>query len=539
MGLDNNLLLTGSTHLSDGDNGFIYRLRQIPWHLLLPLAAAFIGFVFLQCSVPIIDYELNADSMYIFMITKDIIFDDGRVADWFISVHLFIYPDILLAIPIILMHKLGLPIFVGCIATYGFLLTFLIAYAWQTITCETLTRSLVVGTVLIGILFFGDYLIYWLVSQQNQTPEMTTALKHTYAVGHVLGPALHSGAFLLAFALFFPLHSALTRSNVRAVMLGWLSINVVLVTLSDLIFIAWGIIPLSIVALSQVSRNTLGRWGVAIAVLWISGFFGYLISWLFSSEFAYLANASRPLGEAVLGLAKFAMLASSMTQPSITFFLATNVLLWCTGVYFFFKELTSSVSSIGRGLTIFAGAMSAASVLAPVASGFFTGEQVRYFIPYLIVGPLFCAFIIFLALHQLITSGRWSACLGGLAFTAFIGGCFALAFLPGATASQLYECLKTRGLSSGRADFWDAAPVVVASGWRVSIAHLAPGTLDIFPWLTKKQWLQQSPNPSDQSFLILGRDTAQRAIVQYGAPEVTFSCAGRDILVYRHPSWGR
>jgi hypothetical protein len=308
------------------------------------------------------------------------------------------------------------------------------------------------------------------------------------------------------------------------------------VTLSDLMFLAWGVVPLSIVVLSGTTRNPPGRSGLLIAVLWASGILGYLVSWLVSAESTYLAAVRRPLFEAANGLVDFALLAGSMTQPSITFFLGTNILLWCAGVYSLLRELTSPVSSVGRCLTIFAGSMSAACILAPAAAGLFTGEQVRYLIPYLVLGPSFCAFFIFLAAWRLLSSARWSACLTAGALMIFAGGSVAWETLPGPTAWRLYQCLRIEGLRSGRASFWDAAPVVVASGWRVKVAPLAPGTLNIFPWLTKRQWLQQTPDVN-QTFLILDPDMAQQALARYGPADSAFSCAGRRVLVYKHRSW--
>ena len=227
----------------------VSRVLDGPRSLIVPILVTLFGFIALQSSVPLIDYQLNADSMYVFMIVKDILFDGGALRDWFTSVHLFLYPDMILAIPILLMQKLGLSVFVGCIAAYGLLLISLMAFAWRKITKEALPWSLWAGSVLFGFIFCGDYLLYKLTSQQAQTPDLVTALKHTYAVGHVLGPALHSGAFILTFLLFFALEDAMNSAVQRsfigsAVLLAWISCNAFLVTLSDLMFVPWGIIPL-------------------------------------------------------------------------------------------------------------------------------------------------------------------------------------------------------------------------------------------------------------------------------------------------------
>ncbi len=521
------------------------QMFQRPWAFIILAALAFLGFTALQSSVPILDYQLNADSMYLFMITKDIVFDGGRLADWFTSAHLYIYPDVPLVIAILLAQKLGIPVFGCCIAIYGLLLVALIASAWRKTAAAPLGQSLLVGSVLLGMVFSADYQLYRLEPQQAHTPDTSKALDHIYAVGHILGPALHSGSFIIASAMFFPLYRTLTSMRLsfgRVVLLmGWLSCNVVLVTLSDLMFVAWGVIPLSIVVLSGITRNPPRRSLLLIALLWVSAALGYLLSWLIGDEVrsAYFANSRSSLVQAVQGLINIAKLAGSMTQPVITLFLSVNILLWCAAAYCLVRELTSSVSSVGRCVTVFAGSLSAASVLAPVAAGLFTGDQVRYFVPYVVLGPLFCAFLVMLGASRVLSSASWSACLTVGALAIFAGGGIAWSTLPGPTALRLYQCLQIEGLQFGRSGFWDAAPVVVASGWRVKLTPLAPDTLNLFPWLTKRQWLQQSSDvdPSDQNFLILNVDGARQALAQYGPADRAISCAGRRILVYKHPAW--
>jgi hypothetical protein len=502
--------------------------------------AAFIGFVALQYSTPIIDYQLNADSMYVLMITKDIVFDGGHLADWFTSVHLLIYPDTLLAISIILLYQLGVPVFLGCLAIYGFLLISLTAYAWQRVSGEGIAVSALAGSVLFGLMFLGDNLLYQQLLQQTPSPDLTMALKHTRPVGHILGPALHSGAFILAFALFFPLHYVLTEmkalSSRNALLTGCIFANIILVTLSDLMFVGWGIVPLSMVVASRAGQNSARKTALLLAFLLTCAVLGYLGSSLFSTEQQYLAIAGRPLSEALQGVVNYMLLAASMRQPIITFFFYTNVILWCVGGYFFVRELTSPVSNLGRCLAIFAASMSAASILAPAVAGMFTGEPIRYLIPYLVLGPSFCAFVALLGARRLLSPAPWSACLAAAALTIFVAGSIAWVTLPGPTAHRLYACLKSVGLTSGRADFWDAAPVAIASGWRVKVAPLAPGTLNLFEWLTKRQWLQQDTAESDQIFLILDPHLAEQALIRYGPADTTLPCAGRRILVYKPAS---
>lgn len=518
---------------------------QSPRGSIILAVLAFLGFVALQSSVPFLDYQLNADSIYLLMITKDIVFDAGHLADWSTSAHLYLYPDVPLVVTILLAHKLGISVFSGCIAIYGLLLAGLVAFAWKKTTAAPFFQSILVGSILLGAVFGGDYLLYKWGPQQSHAPGTSVALDHISALGHILGPALHGGSFIIASAMFFPLYGVLTsmRLSVARVtlLMGWLSCNVVLVTLSDLIFVAWGLIPLSIVVFSGITRNPPRTSLLLISLLWTSAALGYLLSWLIGDEFrsAYFAGSRHSLAQAIQGLLDIARLAGSMTQPVITLFLSVNIFLWCAAAYCLVRELASSVSSVGRGLTVFAGSMSATSVLAPVAAGLFTGDQVRYFIPYLVLGPLFCVFLLMLAALRVLPSAPWSACLAVAALAIIASGGVAWCTLPGPTALRLYRCLQIEGLKFGRASYWDTAPVVAASGWRVKITPLAPGSLDVFPWLTKRQWLQPNPDihPSEENFIILDEGSAKQALAQYGLPDRTLSCAGRRILVYKHPTW--
>jgi hypothetical protein len=537
--------------MQTGGNHFLYNpvsrssvvssVFEGPHILIVPILVVVLGFIALQTSVPLIDYQLNADSMYVIMIVKDILFDGGTPRDWYTSVHLFLYPDMVLAIPILLMQKLGLPVFVGCIAAYGLLLISVMAFAWRKITNETLPWSLWAGSVLFGIIFCGDYFLYKLTSQQAQTPDLVTALKHTYAVGHVLGPALHSGAFILTFLLFFALEDAMNNAakrsfNGSAVLLAWISFNAFLVTLSDLMFVPWGIVSLSVVVLSGVRRNPPKKSLLTMSVLWVPATLGYLLSLPISGESTYVAATGRPLSEGLSGLIDFASLAVSIRQPTVTFFFGTNVLLWFAGAYSLVRELICPVRSIGRCLIVLAASMSISSILAPAAAGLFTGWQIRYLIPYLFLGPTFCLFVFFFGVNRLITRASWSASLSIASLAIFAMGIYTWETLPGSTASQLAQCLSAQRLGSGRAGFWDAAPVVVASGWRLNVAPLVPGTLVLYPWLTNRKWLQQATDPNSRAaFLILDSDLAKQALEQYGPADHVSSCAGRRILIYKHP----
>src|SRR4029453_13478619 len=160
--------------------------------------------------------------------------------------------------------------------------------------------------------------------------------------------------------------------------------------------------------------------------------------------------------------------------------------------------------------TLFAGSASAISVAAAVLGAVFANEYtVRYFIPYLVFGPLF----IWLAAgarlwkslpprgrSQWLTGGA-IACAGSalwfpsrgrgpgaLAPRGFLlgGGLGVASSGPGPAALALSDCLLEEGLRVGLADYWDAGPIVTASRYQVHVVPMVPGTvLHPFRWMTR------------------------------------------------------
>jgi hypothetical protein len=521
----------------------IFRSRS--WPALLAIVT-FFGFVGFQSSVPILSYEINADSIYVLAITKDILFNGGHLSDWMIAPHLFLYPDVPLAMIVLIMQQAGIPVFTACVAVYGALLAALLAYVWRRTTGAPIGQCILSGVLLTGIFYCGDYLLYLLTFREASTPDLLKALDHLYSFGHVLGPTPHSGAFLVACATLIPLYSVMTRASISgrraALLMAFISCNVFLTTLSDLIFAAWGVIPLSVATVALMIQGSRRRALLLLALIWASAALGYLTSRLIGDEIrtAYFLSTRGTFAVAVQGLIALAKLAVSFAQPVITLFLAANLALWAAAVRCMYLELSSSSSSFARTITIFAASMSTASILAAVATGLFTGDQVRYFIPYMVLGPVFCAVAMMRGLFSVLSFASWSAGLsiGGAAI--FAAGAIAWYSLPGPAAVTLYGCLQREGLmsGSGRAGFWDAAPVAAASGWRVKVVPLSPGTLDIYLSLANRQWLRSESNQGDRNFLILSPEIAAMALHRYGPADRIIPCARREILVYRHAPWG-
>src|SRR5271165_6043976 len=245
--------------------------RAPSWPVVLAIIA-FIGFAGFQSSVPILSYEINADSIYILMITRDIVFDGGHLADWVIAPNLFLYPDMALAIVEIIMQKAGIPVFTACVVVYGALLAMLLAYIWKKATGAPVAQCILSGVLLIGILCCGDYLLYLVTFRDAPTPDTLIALDHLYAFGHVLGPTPHSGAFLIACATLIPLYSVMTRAALSGpgsvLLVALISCNVYLATLSDLIFAAWGVVPLSIATVGMMIQGSRRRALFLLALIW-------------------------------------------------------------------------------------------------------------------------------------------------------------------------------------------------------------------------------------------------------------------------------
>jgi len=536
--------ITGRARRSGSARVEAVTFRCQSWAVLLAIIA-FCGFVAFQSSVPILGKEINADSIYLFMITRDIAFDGGNLADWMMPAHFYLYPDVPLAMAGLIMQKAGIPVFPGCVAVYGVLLATLVACVWRRTTGAPIGQCILVGVTLPGILYCGDYILYLLTFRTAATPDTSKALDHLYTFGQVLGPALHSGAFLMAFAMFIPLHSAMTRASPsdrrEALMMAFMSCNIFLTTLSDLMFAAWGVVPLLVATFALMIQGSRRKGLLLLALISASAALGYLTSRLIGDEIraAYFASTRHSFPMALQGLIALMKLAGSLAQPVITLFFATNLVLWAAAARCMYLEFISPSASFGRIVTIFAASMSAVSILAPVATGLFSGDEVRYFIPYVVLGPVFCAALMMRGLSRVLTCAAWSAGLSVGAAAIVVAGAVAWYALPGPAAVTLYGCLQRERLVSGRADYWDAAPVVAAAGWRVRVVPLSPGGLYIFSSMTKKQWLRPESDAAqgDRTFLILDPVLSRSALDRYGPADWTIACARRQILVYKSAPW--
>lgn len=567
---------------------------------MLVSIATYIGFVAFQSSVPCLDYEINADSIYLFMITRDVVFDGGRLAEWSISAHLYLFPDVPLTMGGLLLQRAGLSVFTGSVAIYGVMLGILAAAIWRRTTAAPVGQSILAGMLLVSIIYCGAYLLYVSAIRDMPKPDTLIALDHVYSLGQILGPALHSGAFIMACGLFMPVYSFMTRSPVvklpskvltpltwireswseqadrppcsgptagntsmptsvgtegiggsapcrwvsdrGAVFLAMLvAFGVFLTTLSDIIFVAWGVLPLSIATLTLTVRGLFRRGLVLLALIWSTMALGYLASWLIGDEFrsAYFNGTRVSFAVAFAGLVSFAKLIVSLSQPVITLFCVANLILWTALLRCLWLEARLPSASFGRAFTIFAASMSVGSIFAAVATGLFSGDQIRYFIPYIVLGPGFCVFMAMVQLSRHLTVPRWAVTSSGSGIAIFLTGVIGGYSLPGPAAEVLAKCLKQDGLVSGRANYWDASPVVAASGWRIQAIPLAPGGLDVFSWLTSKRHLHRTKGigQPDRSFLILDPSTVPIALNRYGPANSVLKCAERRVLVYKGVPW--
>lgn len=482
------------------------------------------------CS-PIIDDLFSADSTYLLLLVDDVVFNTGRVSDWHLSAHYLLCPDAIEALFAVALSKVGIPIHVAALAVFSLPPVLLLATTLQLLMRSSTSAAVAASTVAWGgLLALTDVLI--------------ASDPHLSAAWQVFAPAAHGGAFLAAWACLLILYRLVAAQHLSRKswwLLGGTGCALVAaVVFSDLIFLPWGLAPLSVVIMWLGWRVSPVRSAAALAGLWLAAAAGGAAAVWFEHAAATAYYGAAPPGDvetSLWALLDYLARGLSFADPIRLLFLFSNAALWIAAALVVFRRPPAENGLPGSAFTLFAGSASAISVAAAVLGAVFANEYtVRYFIPYLVFGPLF----IWLAAgarlwkslpprgrSQWLTGGA-IACAGSALWFASSG--------RGPAALALSDCLLEEGLRVGLADYWDAGPIVTASRYQVHVVPMVPGTvLHPFRWMTKEDWLQRSARdnaPVDLRFLIARPGVEATARAVYGTPLKEIRCAGRTIYVY-------
>jgi hypothetical protein len=498
---------------------------------ILPTLASLFVVICLSVTLvrsDLITYQLNADSIYLINLTKDVVFSHGSLNDWKLSAHYYFMPDGFMAAIAVLFCRCGLNIYSSILVTYISSAAVVASAIWHRVTKDSYPECLLAGALVVAIPYTVTRFCYF------GEPQGSPVFEYLASAGQLFGPALHGGTLLFSFLLFVIASAANDARKTGGRILAYLiaAMGGVLASFSDLTALAWGLAPLSIVLLLERGRGrTYSVWGFLVVL------------WVFSIVACRLAGSWNPvradyIGSLYVGIGpSFASLidlgARSIGEPLPFLFLLANAALWFAAARAFLHE-ASCPGCESRRLLIFAGAASLLCLASPVAMGLF-GGTLRLLLPYLVLAPLAGSFALLLSLRRSFSELARRRAAIGLCTAVFAGSLGAVWSAQRPAPLAIADCLKERGMSEGAADYWDAGPIRASSRWTIQVAPLVPGKADSFSWLARADWGRDfSGGKINRPGFILATKLNRPALMdRFGAPSEIWSCASREIFVYR------
>jgi hypothetical protein len=507
-----------------------------PWRWWVIAGVSYVSLLMLEYSSPIIDSIYPADAVYMFLVTDDIIFNGGKISDWYLSAHFLLFPDAVGSIVAVALSKVGIPALIGGLLVFSLPPILLLAAALRLLMRRSVAVVMAISSITwCTLLALGN-------SFMASIPQSRFPINHFAAAWQVFVPGLHGGAFFTGWACFLVLYHLLTtphlsRTSVR--LLGGTGVVLVSAAMfSDQIFLPWGLAPLSVVIVWFGRHRSVRRSVLVLTGLWLAAAVGYVASLLPEHTFSasYLAAASGSPGASISAILSYLKAGLFLADPIKPLFLFSNAALLICGAVAFFRRTGPQARLPLGALLVFAGSASVLSVAAAALGGLFEKGEVRYLIPYLVLGPLFVLLAAGSLLWKYLPPARVQQWLSGGAAVCAVAALWFAASGRGPAAVALKNCLLQEHLLVGLADYWDAAPILAASDYRVHVVPMVPGTLSHpFRWMTKKEWMQRTARdnvPVDLRFLIARKGVDAMARAKYGTPLKEISCAQRTIYVY-------
>ena len=489
--------------------------------------------VLIEAGSPAKDAQFNADSTYLILLMDDLVLHHGRLADWFLAPHYYFFPDGLLSLLILGAQRIGIAPFVGSVVVYGGSWIAVGALVWRRLTGRSYLQSMPWVALAMALGLAAFYAMY-LATHGAGT--------ETVVQGHALFPALHGCSLMAAivcFELMLVLLTAAPWTLRQWLSLCCLVLIVAAVVFSDIIFVAWGIAPLLVVIGSQWRHAPMRHVLLVGLTVVLAAAAGYLASLALGAGVREHYIDDERIGIVRSGAAAVqyfwqAATVSSLVRSAIFY---ANAALWIVAAVAFWREFTGARTRPRNRMLILLGAMSFFSVVAPIVSGIFRADMVRIFLPYLLLGNVLVIGVLLAAADRLFRGRAATAILATGAGIAVVAGAWLYAGSFPLGAQTLASCLSARNLKSGAASYWEASPVMLASGQRIQVVSLN-AELQPFQWMTKRQWLSHDMDgePVALQFVIaqdsLARLSEAKVRSAFGPPQDEFRCADWNILLY-------
>jgi len=479
-------------------------------------------------SVNNVELELfslfNSDFIQPFLIIQDALRDIDSLNHWVFSPALYIFPDWLISLALILTgitNKL-LPIFYGaaimtlnCLAA-GMLITKCSRPSSNTnIWLWTWVMALLIcitgGFILIGPYnFLSYYMLVWISSSY-----------------------IHSGAVLMTIVsavCWLCLFQDQSKIN-RFFTIGVLFSSIFFSSFSDFIFVVWFVLPAILVTLLHHWQTKKFR---------LMPYFFIIIPTILAIGLEVVIRQKSPdsrahhSGSFALWLSDMTALISSTDYPMLIL-LTLNVFLLiksCAIVLSFGnKKITSSLL-----LEQLLGAILVCAITIPLLLGLYRGYALwRYYLIIFILPLLWIA----LMLARYI---RKSVMNIGIAAFALVLTAACLTY-PQAQATltelqkttDLESCLLQNGLTSGYGDYWHAKSLIFSSNRQIHIAQLLGPKP--YPFNFNARWFSERSDtrePFKPNFVII--ENLDPALINqlFGAPQEHLRCQNKLIWKYDH-----
>jgi len=99
----------------------------------------------------------------------------------------------------------------------------------------------------------------------------------------------------------------------------------------------------------------------------------------------------------------------------------------------------------------------------------------------------------------------------------------------------LAACLRTEGLSTGLAEYWNARKASAASDWRIDVEQIMPDGSAML-WGNDRRWFSQDIHDSTRRpmyrFIVMGGLEAGKIVAVFGKPDRVVTCASEIVWVY-------
>lgn len=483
--------------------------------LVVPLALglSLAGLVLLHLAGRAADRHSNADSAGFILLVRDLL-GGADLSDWTPGTHLYLFPDGFLTALSLALAGLGVPLRIALVVVFGACLLAALAAVWSVTFGQRYKQALLCTAVALNIAYLLSYVVLggWFEM------EMMT---------HLLLPSTHQGSLVVACLAFALATRVLAVRDNRAVLC--LFILIVLASLSDAIFVAWGATPLLVVALTAGRATPRGALTLTLVTV-IAATIGLAVSTMAGMQseirMAHLARARVPLDMSIRHAMGFVIDGALFESPSQGVLFYTNAVLWFAGAFSAVRAWQGRPVPYGATL-VFCGAASSAALLAATLTGVFQGvATMRYVMPYVLFGSLAPAAIL------VALAARASPRLVPLAVPVLAVAALAV-WLTASRAryDHLAHCLRERHLVSGAAHYWDANPLLLADA-NLSVMPLQPEGFEPYNWNTNRKRLAVSP----VEFVVTTPAGLTRYSGQFGPPARVTTCGERLIVELAHPA---